>query len=134
MKRLLLDANVVIRFLRGDHPDHFLRSKALFEQAEKGSVRLILLEPVFAEVVFVLSSVYNIPKPRISTALQPLLFHAGIECSDSRILFDALQRWCSKNVDFMDALLAAHAFEAQLPVASFDKDFRKFPDVHQHVP
>jgi len=134
MKRFLLDANVVIRFLRGDHPDHFQRSKALFEQAEKGSVRLILLESVFAEIVFVLSSVYDIPRQRISDALQPLLFHAGIECRDSKILFDALQRWCAKNVDFMDALLAAHALDAQIPVASFDKDFRKFPDVHQHLP
>lgn len=134
MTKLLLDANVIIRFLRADHEDHYQRSRGLFEQAERGEIRLILLESVLAEVVFVLDSVYSAPKDRISEALHPLFFHAGIECHDSSVLSDALQRWCRKNVDFMDALLAAHARSKDMPVASFDKDFRKFPDIRHVLP
>ena len=134
MTKLLLDANVIIRFLRADHEDHYRRSKCLFEQAELGEIRMVLLESVLAEVVFVLDSVYSVPKDRIAEALHPLFFHTGIDCHDSSVLSDALQRWCRKNVDFMDALLAAHANSKDIPVVSFDKDFRKFPDIRHVVP
>jgi len=36
MKRLLLDANVMIRFLRADHLEHFKRAKALFDKQNQG--------------------------------------------------------------------------------------------------
>ena len=90
MKRLLLDANVIIRFLRADHPDHFERSKQLFEQAESGDVRLVLLDAVLAEVVFVLVSVYGAKRTDVADNLRPFLFHGGVECPGRKVLDDTL--------------------------------------------
>ncbi len=134
MKRLILDANVLIRFLRADHPTHFDRAKALFTRAEEGEVRLVLLDAVVAEVVFVLQSVYENDREAIVGALRPFLYHGGIDCPGSEILADALERFLSKNVDFMDAYLAAQAIALGIPVSSFDKDFRKFKDIQCEQP
>lgn len=134
MKRLLLDANVLIRFLRADHAEHFERAKALFEEAEEGAVRLVLLDAVVAEVVFVLTSVYEAKRGDVADALRPFLFHGGIECPGGKVLGDALDRFASKNVDFLDAYLAAQSFALDVPVSSFDKDFRKFKDIVFEAP
>lgn len=134
MKRLLLDANLLIRFLRADHPDHFERAKALFEQAEQGAVRLILLDAVVAEVVFVLTSVYEAKRGDVADALRPFLFHGGIECPGGKTLDDALNRFAAKNVDFLDAYLAAQSLSYNVAVSSFDKDFRKFKDIQFEAP
>jgi predicted nucleic acid-binding protein len=134
MKRLLLDANVMIRFLRADHPDHFERAKKLFEQAESGDVRLVLLDAVLAEVVFVLTSVYEVRRADIADNLRPFLFHSGIECPGSKVLDDALGRFVAKSVDFLDAYIAAQALAMEVPVSTFDKDFRKFKDIKFEAP
>ncbi len=128
MKRLLLDANVIIRFLRADHPGHFERAKHLFEKAESGDVRLVLLDAVLAEVVFVLVSVYGAKRADVADNLRPFLFHGGIECPGGKVLENALSRFATKNVDFLDAYLAAQALVLDVPVSTFDKDFRKFKD------
>jgi predicted nucleic acid-binding protein len=134
MKRLLLDANVLIRFLRADHADHFERSKALFAQAERGAVRLIVLDAVLAEVVFVLTSVYEAKRLDVANALRPFLFHGGVECANATVLEDALDRFAAKNIDFLDAYLAAQALALEVPVSTFDKDFRKFKDITFEAP
>ena len=134
MKRLLLDANVMIRFLRADHPDHFERAKALFEQAESGDVRLVLLDAVFAEVVYVLTSVYEAKRADVADTLRPFLFHGGIECPGRKVLDDALGRFAIRNVDFLDAYLAAQALYLDIPVSTFDKNFRKLKDIEFEAP
>ena len=134
MKRLILDANVLIRFLRADHPNHFESAKVLFTRAEAGEVRLVLLDAVLAEVVFKLESVYKSHREDIARALRPFLLHGGIDCPGAVVLADALERFTLKNVDFMDAYLAAQAFALGCPVSSFDRDFRKFKDVGWEQP
>jgi len=129
MKRVLLDANVLIRFLRADHDAHFAKAKKLIARAEAGEVRLILLDAVLAEVVFVLSSVYKVKPVDIAGALHPFLFHGGVECPGAEVLGDTLERFSQKNVDFMDAYLAAQAKAMEVPVCSFDRDFKKFKDI-----
>lgn len=134
MKRLIVDANILIRFLRADHPDHFEKVKRLFEKVEQGELRLVLLPAVMAEVVFVLSSFYECNRKEIAEALHPFLFHGGIECPESKILEDTLKRYASTNIDFMDCYVAATSLQTQTAVCSFDKDFRRFKDVDWVIP
>jgi predicted nucleic acid-binding protein len=134
MEKLFLDANVLVRFLRDDHAQHSAKARALIAQAETGHVKLVLLSAVVAEVVFVLTSVYDCTAGEVSAALLPFLHHGGIECSEAAILNDALLRFSSKRVDFMDCYLAAAAKARGIPVASFDRDFRKFGDIELRTP
>jgi predicted nucleic acid-binding protein len=129
MVKRILDANVLIRFLRDDHAEHSRKSRALVAQAEAGEVRLVLLATVVAEVVFVLTSVYGCTRREVADALMPFLHHGGIDCPEADSIADALGRFGSKRVDYMDCYLAAVAKSKGIPVVSFDRDFRKFDDI-----
>lgn len=134
MKKLVIDANVLIRFLRADHPEHFQRSKALFQEAESGNVRLVLLSSVLAEVVYVLTSVYKSDRNALADTLEPFWVHGGIECPEKQILQDAMCRFASTKLDYMDCYIAAYGVANQLGVSSFDRDFQKFADVDWSQP
>ena len=123
---------MIVRFLRADHPAHFEAAKKLFERAQSGELRLVLLAPVLAEVVFVLSSVYKCTRAQVKDALRPFLFHGGIECPESAVLADALERFAKTRVDLMDCYVAAAA--SGHGVCSFDQDFRKFNDIQLRQP
>jgi predicted nucleic acid-binding protein len=134
MQKLVIDANVLIRFLRADHPEHFQRARSLFQEAEIGNLRLVLLSSVLAEVVYVLTSVYQCERSTLHQTLEPFLVHGGIECPEKEVLQDAMQRFAATNLDYMDCYIAAYSVANQLGVSSFDRDFRKFADVDWNVP
>lgn len=134
MDKRILDANVIIRFLRADHKEHSAKATVLFEQAEQGSVRLVLHEVVVAEVIWVLTSFYECARKDVADTLLPLVRHGGIECENATVVCDALERYKKHNVDFMDCLLAAHSAKKGYAVSSFDRDFKKFKDVKTVVP
>ena len=129
MEKQILDANVLVRFLRDDHAEHSQKARALIARAEAGEVRLVLLDAVVAEVVFVLTSVYDCTRRQVAEALLPFLNHGGIECPEAEVIADALRRFSSRNVDYMDCFLAAAAKSRGIPVVSFARDFRKFDDI-----
>lgn len=134
MEKQILDANVLVRFLRDDHAQHSPKARALIAKAEAGEVRLVLLDAVVAEVVFVLTSVYNCTRRQVADALLPFLNHGGIECPEAKVVADALGYFSTKKVDYMDCFLAAAAKSRRIPVASFDRDFRKFQDIKWRNP
>ena len=134
MEKRILDANVLLRFLRADDPTQYKKAQKLFVRAENGKIRLILLDVVIAEVVFVLTSVYKYDRIKVSNALQPFLTHGGIDCEKSAILSDSLNRFATINVDYMDCYLAAVAYARGCTISSFDRDFRKFKDIDWKIP
>ena len=129
MRRVLVDANVIVRFLVADHAVHFEHAACLMRQAEEGEVRLVLLDAVVAELAYVLTSVFSKNRASTADALRAIVSHPGVETPGAAVLLDALSRFASTRVDFIDCYLAAHAAEATLEVATFDNDFRKFNDV-----
>ncbi len=136
METYLLDTNVLIRFLRQDHPTMGPAAKALFRAARAGKVRLLLEESIVAEAVYVLQSVYKQNRADIADALQAIVRRApAIQSERPAVLNDALDRYRRQSqVDFADALLAALAVEKQVAVASFDRDLDRFNDVTRFEP
>jgi predicted nucleic acid-binding protein len=134
MKELLLDANVLVRFLVQDDPKQSKASTALFERAERGEVRLHLDSLAVGETVYVLMGRYGRNRTEIATVLLAVIHNAGVETSDADSVTDALQRFGSVNVDFADAWLAALAAHSERDVASFDRDLDKFKDIKRIEP
>jgi predicted nucleic acid-binding protein len=132
--RYVLDANVIVRFLAGDHPEHTKRSAAVIEQAERGEAELVLLPWVLAEAVYVLGSVYEVNRRKVAEALTEFIGGPGIATEDSAVVADALDRYAKRKVDFADALLAAYAAARGLAAASFDRDLDRFTDITRHEP
>lgn len=136
METYLLDANVVLRFLRRDEPTMAAAADVLFARAEHGEVRLLLDSLILAEIVFVLQSFYKVGREAIADALQDLINSGGaVETDRPVVLHDALERYRRHpQVDFGDAMLGALAAEQNLPVASFDRDLDRFGDVVRFSP
>ena len=127
-KRRLVDTNLIVRYLVQDHEKHAKAAGKLFDACDRGDVVIVVLPAVLAECVFVLESFYEHPRGDIASALGRLLSSPGVEI-DAAIHLDALDRYRKTKVHFVDCLIAATAATEDMPVASFDQDFRKFTDV-----
>lgn len=125
MVYLWIDANVILRFLTGDPPQMAAKALKLMERAEKGEIGLKISHLVIAEVVWVLSSFYKHKKDHIAETIISFLSAKGIYVENLALLIQALQNMAEKNVDFIDAYLAAQAQALEETVCSFDNDFKK---------
>jgi len=127
--RRLIDTNLIVRYLVQDHERHAKAAGGLFDACDRGHLVIVVLPAVLAECVFVLESFYEHPRGDIASALGRLISSPGVEIGDAAIHLDALDRYRKTKVHFVDCLVAATAAVESMPVASFDQDFRKFPDV-----
>jgi predicted nucleic acid-binding protein len=128
VKRLRVDANVLLRFLTGEPEDLAQRSARLMRSAEAGEVLLVLSPLVVAEVVWVLKSFYRHSYREIAEVVVPLLSADGVAVPEREILIRAVELARDKNVDFADAVLALEAARDGETVCTFDaKDFKRLP-------
>ncbi len=132
-ERRLVDTNLIIRALVPDHEKHTMIARKLFEACDRGEILLVVLPAVLAECVFVLASFYKHARSDIARALGDLISSPGIELSDTAIHLDALVRFGESNSHFVDCIIAAYAAAQKVPVATFDKGFRKFAGVTVRV-
>ena len=128
-QRRLVDTNLIVRHLVHDHPEHAAIAARLFSACDRGELILVVLPAVVAECVFVLGSFYEFPRADIARVLTDLVGSPGIELTDLALHVDALHRYGRSRVHFVDCTIAAAAAMCSLPVASFDSDYKKFPDV-----
>jgi predicted nucleic-acid-binding protein len=134
MKHLLLDANVLVRFLVQDDAKQAPAATALFEKAGRNEIVLHLDVLAVAETVYVLMGRYGQTRKEVADALLALTQNAGIQTAELPAVTSALQRFGTVNVDFSDAWLAACSEMTGNQVASFDRDFDKFKDVKRFEP
>jgi len=134
MKALLLDANVLVRFLVQDDPKQSAAATALLMKAERREVTLHLDVLTVAEVVYVLMGRYGRNRMEVVSVLLAVIQNAGMETFEKDTVTAALQRFGAFNVDFSDAWLAARAAHSGRAVASFDRDFDKFKDIKRVEP
>ena len=132
-KRRLVDTNLIVRYLVQDHEKHAKAAGRLFDACDRGDVVIVVLPAVLAECVFVLESFYEHPRGDIASALGRLISSPCVEIDGAAIRLDALDRYRKTKVHFVDCLIAATAATENMPVASFDQDFRKFTDVRVEI-
>lgn len=134
---LLSDANVFLRFLRNDHPEHSPAAKEVMEQAAGGEVILRVPEIVVADIFYTLTApVMKIPRAPAARQLAALLQQPGIEVENRKRVLDTLGLCETKNIDYGDAALIVFARSTvqRLPILSYDQDFAKAPDITAFSP
>ncbi len=115
---MLIDANVILRFLIGDNPEMLAASK---EAIESGTAYTI--PSVLAEVVYVLNGYYEVERTVVRDTLKHLLDQVAIE--QPEVIRSALDCYADRNVDFVDAMLISRARILGEQVLSFDKKLNK---------
>lgn len=127
MNHLLLDTNVLVRFILGEPEKQAEDAALLFKQCDEGTLELNLSPIVAAETVFVLASFYEQSRVEIAKVLTHILASAGIVCEERDVLLLSLRHYAESKVHFVDCYLAAASELLRMPVASFDRDLDKLP-------
>jgi predicted nucleic acid-binding protein len=129
LKRVHLDANVLLRFLRNDDPKQSLLAARLFDRAQAKKIEIILSPVIILEVFYVLAGAYGLPRAQAAKILSTVISAELVRCENVLVVADALRRITSQKTSFGDAYLAASAVQAGDWVASFDRHLSAFNDV-----
>lgn len=98
-----LDTNIFVRYLARDHPEHSPLAKQLFEQIERGEVRVFFTDSVIFETVFTLQSFYRVPRQEIADGLLRLLRLPGLMTADKALLRETFLLWVARsNLSYAD--------------------------------
>jgi len=121
----LPDTNVVLRYFLRDDPEQFAQSETFFEKVRNGRARVIFLEGVLVECLYVLTKHYKVTRSEAAQALVGLLQYKGVTNPDRTVLTDGLQRFGAGNLDPVDCFLLARSRGDGLQIFSFDKELNK---------
>ncbi|CAA6806509.1 MAG: Predicted nucleic acid-binding protein, contains PIN domain [uncultured Sulfurovum sp.] len=120
----LIDTNIIIRFLVGDHEEHLEIATEIFTKVERGEIEVEILEAVVMEALFVMVKFYKLPKSEVIADLKRLIALRGV-VGDKVLLIETLNIVEDKNIDFVDALICAKSRLQGYGKLSFDKDVNK---------
>ena len=120
---VIIDANVVLRYLLRDDENLFKQANKFFEEIYSGKKTAYILQSVIAEIVYVLKCVYGVNKEEIAEVLIEFLKSKNIKTQDKQTVIDALNLYANKNLDFIDCLICAYG--KSYSVLTFDKKLNK---------
>ena len=121
--KTIIDSNTIIKYLVADNKILHEKAKTFFAGVRNGTTKIFLEQIVFAEVVDLLSSRYNVPREKINETLCYLIKYRGINCEDKAIFLKALEIYTSSEFNISDALLLAKANILNYQVFSFNDKF-----------
>lgn len=127
---MLLDTNVLVRHLTGQPPGQARRATAFL----RGAGRLLVPDLIIAELVYVLESVYERPRPDVAALVRAVLAFGPVETADELLLLRAVELYEVHRIDFAEAYLAATAEQADGRVASFDRGLDRVKTVKRIGP
>ncbi len=118
---VIIDTNVILRYLRNDHPILSLKAKKLFEKARKNILNIYLDEIVFAETIWVISSYYKAPKALIVARLQEQLYFDWIINPRKKCMLKALELYGKTNVSYIDCWIFVLSKSENMALETFDR-------------
>lgn len=135
-ERAFIDTNLFLRFLTNDVPEQADAVEVLLQRAEAGELILMTNRLVTAEIVWTLESFYKKTKLDVRDAVLAILNTPGLEVEAYDQVLQAAVWYAEKNVDFIDACIAAQLFEAGPDtIYTFNrKHFGRFPHLEVHAP
>ena len=125
MERRLVDANVILRYLLRDDEALFQKASDVLEKVRTGEERMVILEGVLTECVYVLLKVYGVDRPAIAEKLGGLFYYKGVANPDRQDLIDSITLFGQSHLSFVDCLLCAKSKNNAMPLVTFDAQLLK---------
>ncbi len=120
-----VDASIVLRLLLGEPEEQARKAERLFISASHERFTLVILSPVLAEIIYVLTSprLGGHARDEVASTLRELAGLKGVVIDDLPHVLTALLTFETSNLDWVDCLLLSHVAEAQ--IYTFDKELVK---------
>lgn len=125
MRRVLIDTNVLLRFILNDIPSQADLVEKLFNDANAKRVELVVPQIIIFEVTFALEKYYAFEKNLVIDRVQSLLSARFLNIQDKDLFNSALGIFKSSNISLVDAFLKAECQAMDLELVSFDKKLLK---------
>src|SRR3972149_4154847 len=121
-----VDTNIFLRVIVKESESTFNDCLSFLKLAEGGEVRCRTSHLVLAEVVWMLSSYYRLPKQKSVASLQGIE-GLGIKIIDDFHFGTALRTYRDSSVKYIDALIASieQIQRKEWSIVSYDRDFDK---------
>jgi predicted nucleic-acid-binding protein len=131
-KKVIIDTNLLVRYLTNDEPQKARAVENLLNSAEKGDLKIFIPSIVIAELIWVLESYYQLKSDKINDLIDAIIKTPGIEVADKKIIIPAMELYRENNIDFIDAWLISFAREMDFKtIYTFDK--KHFKDIDDIV-
>jgi predicted nucleic acid-binding protein len=123
VKRVFVDANVLLRVVAGGAPQHVAAANRLLRAASSGRVELVTGPPVLFEVAWTLRRHYRAPREQVLDSIRAVLSQPGLDVLDHALATAAVARAEATGGEFADAYIAVSAEVAGASsVATFNGD------------
>lgn len=119
---LLIDANVILRFLLNDSDEMSQKAKNAIAEGAYTTIE------VLADVVYVLSGVYDAEREEIAKWLSYLLDEVKLD--NKQVVLYALRVFGETSLDFVDCVLIGYNRVLGQAVFSFDKKLNRLLDAN----
>lgn len=126
-----IDTNVLIRHLTGDPPAQAKRATSFLAETDQ----LQLADLIVAETVYVLESVYRVPRDRVASLARSIVTSDRLMVADLPQLLRAIEVYQRHRLAFADSYLVACAERSgNGAVVSFDKQISRVGTVERIEP
>ncbi|MDQ7085672.1 MAG: PIN domain-containing protein [Sulfurovum sp.] len=123
--KVLLDANIIIRFFEGSQATDYPKALQIIEDINQGKIKALLLDLIIAEIVYVTKRIYKRTKKEISEVLSEFILMENLYVENQAISLEAVRLYADKNIDFADAILCAKQNLEGYRLVSFDRDLKR---------
>jgi len=118
----LIDTNIILRWLLGDHNELSPKAEKLIERAKTSS--LIVTDIVVAEITYILRSTGR-DRQQTSEALLLIGRTDSLKYENEELVMTIISLLVETKLDFADCYLFARARREKLGLATFDKPLEK---------
>jgi len=125
VKKCIIDTNALISFVTDRNPVQQDKIARLLDDAVQLKLRVLCLQNVLTEFIYVMDSVYGIPKTEIRDIVNDFIKLPGIEIVHRINLKTLFAFWPERVPDYGDAIIATLCKDTTgSSVATFDRKFR----------
>ena len=117
---IIVDANIILRYLLEDIPELFEKSSDILEKQD-----IFIPNEIVAEVVYVLEKVYQVDRKDIQNAWKQLFTYTNLTFTNKQVISIALAQYTEIKIDFVDALLVGYFKVEHWKIETFDKKLKK---------
>ena len=126
MRRVVVDANVLVSFFIDRNEAQRQAAKALLLKAEDGELEVILPQFVVFEIHYVFQSMYGATGARLATLIRDVITFPGVRVIDDCPWIRVLEVWPDPLPALADAAILALALSNRYDaVATFDRKLAK---------
>ena len=116
----IVDANIILRYLLNDHIELSEQARRIIEEND-----VMVPVEVLCEVVFVLMSVYKVSRDDTCSELYVFFTNTRCELPHRDSVLKGIEIFSTKNLDFVDCILAGYNEVENATVHTFDNQLLK---------